>query len=327
MNEAYTGRTLSKNTDKRLDLRKYTIFILAIGMFIFLSASTQNFFSYENIYSIILDISIQFFVIIGFTFLLIMGEIDMSVGAMYGFSGAFAGYLAAILKLPFAASFVLTLLLCAGIGLVTGTVVVRFRVNSMMVTIGMMTALQGLKAVFIDKLTARIFTGDFKDFLRFKIFGVHWVIIAFIVLVVVLEIFLQWSSLFRKLYYVGQNLETARIHGIKSDRIKMSMFVLSAFTAAIGGVMAASRVSHAAATAGDGLEFTMITAAVLGGASLFGGKGGILRSAIGLFFLAMISNGMISYAIDPYVQQIVLGMILIIAVTMDIVFNTQNRRS
>jgi ribose transport system permease protein len=125
---------------------------------------------------------------------------------------------------------------------------------------------------------------------------------------------------------VGQNAETARIYGIRSDEIRLIMFMVSALTASIGGIIAASRVAHAAATAGVGLEFTMITAAILGGASLFGGKGSILRSSIGLLILAFATNGMIGFSIDPYIQQVVLGLILIAAVTFDIAL-TRNRRS
>jgi ribose transport system permease protein len=318
---------IEKKIFKSFDVSKYMIFVLTFGVFLLLTLTSPNFFSSENIYSMILSIAVQFFVVLGFTFLLIMGEIDMSVGAIYGFSGALAGWLTVIKKLPFSVSFLITLAICAVIGFISGLIVVRCRVKSMMVTIGVMSALQGLKSVFIEKLTARVFTGAFREFFRFKLFGVHWVIIFFIVLTVLLEIFLNRSYIFKKMYYIGQNIETSRIYGIDTGRIRVLMFILSAVTASVGGMFGASRVGHAAVTAGSGLEFTMITAAVLGGASLFGGKGSILRSVVALFFLTLISNGMIGYSIDPYLQQIILGIILVLTVTIDIIFNRQSRVS
>jgi ribose transport system permease protein len=317
--------SIEKKTFKVFDVSKYMIFILTFGVFFLLTLTSPKFFSFENIYSMILSIAVQFFVVLGFTFLLIMGEIDMSVGAIYGFSGALAGWLTVIKKIPFPVSFSITLSICAIIGFISGLIVIKCRVKSMMVTIGVMYALQGLKSVFIEKLTARVFTGAFREFFRVKLFGVHWVIIFFIVLTVLLEILLNRSYIFKKMYYIGQNIETSRIYGINADKIRVLVFILSAVTAAVGGMFGASRVGHAAVTAGNGLEFTMITAAVLGGASLFGGKGSIMRSVVALFFLTLISNGMISYSIDPYIQQIVLGIILILTVTMDIVFNKQSR--
>ncbi|GHU67656.1 ABC transporter permease [Clostridia bacterium] len=321
----YTGRTLSSDVGRRINFSSYSIYFLAIGLFLFLTFATNTFFSFENLYSISLDISIQFYAIVGFTLLLIMGEIDMSVGSVFGFSGALAGYLFVKSGLPFWIAFLLTVLLCAGVGLINGLVVVKFHVSSMMVTIGMMTVMAGFKAVLIGQLSSRVFTGDFRSFMRMKLGDIHWTIIALVILIVVFEILLLRSYKFKVFYFVGQNSETAKIYGIKSDRIRMMMFVMSAVTAGIGGVIAASRVAHAAATAGVGLEFTMITAAVLGGASLFGGKGSILRSAVGLFFLAMVTNGMVSFSVDPYIQQVVLGLILIIAVTVDIVFTRKSR--
>ena len=150
-------------------------------------------------------------------------------------------------------------------------------------------------------------------------------IVVMIVLVVILEITLHRTTIFRKMYYVGESLDTAKIYGIKAAKIKMITFMLSAFTAAIGGIMIGSRVNYAEPTIGIGFEFQMLTAAVLGGASLFGGKGSILRSAIALLFLQLIVNGMVIHRIEPLLQQIIVGIILIIAVYFDTRLNKASR--
>ncbi len=145
-----------------------------------------------------------------------------------------------------------------------------------------------------------------------------------IVLVVVLEILLKKSTIFKRMYFVGENRQTARIYGIKSDRIIMSLFALSALAAGVGGILISSRVTYADTAIGLGLEFHVLTAAVLGGASLYGGKGSILGSCVGLIFLATILNGMIIFNIEPLLQQLIIGVILIGAVFVDTRLNKDN---
>jgi ribose transport system permease protein len=119
------------------------------------------------------------------------------------------------------------------------------------------------------------------------------------------------------MFYIGHSPETARLYGIRTNRIKVTTFIVSAVTAGIGGILATSRITHAYPTTGLGMEFQMVTAAVLGGASLYGGRGSILRSVLGLLFLAIILNGMIIFNVAPYYQQVLLGIILIAAVFVD----------
>lgn len=313
----YTGRTLEKNTRKNLDPGAMTIIFITVLLFILLSVTTKTFLSYNNIYAVLFSVSIQFYAIIGFTYLMIMGEIDMSVGSMYGFGGAMLGLLTVIYKMPFLPAIAATLLVSALVGLITGFLVIKFRINSLMVTIGVMTAIKGINWLLINKLQARVFPAEFRNFMKFMIGNIHWTIIALIIFVVVLESLLYRTAAFKKMYYVGQNEFSAMIYGIKANKVKLLAFISSAVFAAFGGILATSRIAHADVTTGDGLEFTMVTAAVLGGASLFGGKGSILRSVLGLIFLAMMQNGMIAFRINPFIQKIVLGAILILSVLVD----------
>lgn len=311
-------QTISKRT---IEFGSFTVFLLTALLFLLLTFTTKNFLSGSNIYSILFDVSIQFFLCIGFTFLIIMGELDMSVGAMYGFSGALVGYLTVVRKLSFVPAMLLVLAVCMVMGFLVGVIVVRLQLNSMMVTIGMMTILQGLKSIMIDKISTRTFDAAYRNFIKTRIMGIHWSILAALALILVLEILLHKSYALKQCYFVGQRLETAKLYGIKAEKIKITAFLISAGTAAFGGIMSGSRLAHAATTAGDGMEFTAVTAAILGGASLFGGKGSILKTFMGLIFLALLSNGLISFGIDPYIQQIINGAILIAAVLLDIFLN------
>jgi len=309
---------------KSFNFGSFTIIAIALSLFIFLSFASDTFLSTRNIYSILYGVSFQFFAIIGFTYLMIMGEIDLSVGSVYAFSGMFMGYLMVMMKVPLLPAMGISLLVCVLMGMLTGFLVVRFRLNSMMVTIATLTLIRGLSSYFVKAMYGATYPPAMRHLSKIEIGDVYITIIAMVVLVIVLEILLKKSAMFKRMYFVGENRQTARIYGIKSDRIKIAMFAISALAAAVGGILISSRVSYADTAIGLGLEFQLLTAAVLGGASLYGGKGSILGSCIGLIFLATILNGMVIFNIEPLLQQLIIGLILIVSVFIDTRLNKNN---
>jgi ribose transport system permease protein len=309
---------------KSFNFSSVTIILIALILFIFLSLSSDTFLTSRNIYSILYGVSFQFFAVIGFTYLMIMGEIDLSVGSVYAFSGMFMGYLMVMMKVPLLPAMGISLLVCVLMGMVTGYLVVRFRLNSMMVTIATLTLIRGLSSYLVKAMYGATYPPAMRHLSKIEIGNVYITIIAMVVLVIVLEILLKRSAIFKRMYFVGENRQTARIYGIKSDRIKITMFAVSALAAAIGGILISSRVSYADTAIGVGLEFQLLTAAVLGGASLYGGKGSILGSCIGLIFLATILNGMVIFNIEPLLQQLIIGVILIVSVFIDTRLNRGN---
>jgi ribose/xylose/arabinose/galactoside ABC-type transport system permease subunit len=293
------------------------IVLITLGLFTLLSLTSDTFLTYRNIYSILYGISFQFIAIIGFTYLMIMGEIDLSVGSVYAFSGMFMGYLMVSMHMPLLLAMGISLLICVLMGLGTGFLVVRFRLNSMMVTIATMTLIRGLATYFVARMYGATYPTAMRHLSKVEIGNVYLTIIIMVVLVVVLEILLKRSAIFKKMYFVGENRQTARIYGIKSDKIKVTAFALSALAAAVGGILISSRITYADTAIGSGLEFQLLTAAVLGGASLYGGKGSILGSCLGLLFLATMLNGMVIFNIEPLLQQLIIGIILIVSVFID----------
>ena len=322
-NSIPTLKSISRK--KSFNLSSLTIVFISIVLFTFLSFSSDTFLSTRNIYSILYGVSFQFFAIIGFTYLMIMGEIDLSVGSVYAFSGMFMGYLMVMMKIPLIPAMGISLLVCTLFGAVTGFLVVKFRLNSMMVTIATMTLIRGLASNFVNGMYGATYPSEMRNLSKVEFGGVYLTIIAMVVLVIVLEVLLKRSAIFKRMYFVGENRQTARIYGIKSDRIKITMFAVSALAAAIGGILISARVTYADTAIGLGLEFQLLTAAVLGGASLFGGKGSILGSVIGLIFLATILNGMIIFNIEPLLQQLIIGVILIVSVFVDTRLNKVNK--
>ncbi len=305
------------NRKKKFNLGSLTVVLITLILFLLLTVTSDTFFTYRNIYAILYGVSFQFLAVIGFTYLMIIGEIDLSVGSVYAFSGMFMGYLMVMKKVPLLPAMGFSLLACVLMGAITGFLIVRFRLNSMMVTIATMTLIRGLASNFVKRMYGATYPSEMRHLSKIEINEVYLTIIVMIILVVILEILLKRSSIFRRMYSVGENRQTARIYGIKSDRIIIALFALSALAAGIGGILISSRVTYADTAIGLGLEFHLLTAAVLGGASLYGGKGSMLGSAVGLVFLATILNGMVIFNIEPLLQQLIVGIILIAAVFMD----------
>ena len=325
--EQKTIRTLDNK--KKFNWASLSIIALTIVLGLGLALTSDTFMSFQNIHAVFFDTSFMFFGVIGFTYLMIMGEIDLSVGSMYAFAGMFLGMLCNW-GLPFYAGLPIALVVAILIGALNGVLVVRFKVPSMMITLGTMTALRGLANLLCTNMYGYNYPQEYKDLSKYSInFGegndVFVLIIVMIVLVAILEFMLNHTTIFRKMYYVGENLDTARIYGIKAGKIKIVTFMVSAFTAAIGGILIGSRVNYAEPTIALGYEFQMLTASVLGGASLFGGKGSIFRSAVALLFLQLISNGMVIHSIEPLLQQIIVGIILVIAVYIDTRVNNASK--
>ena len=312
-----TEAVTSISRKRKFNFGTLTIILITTGLFALLTFTSDTFFTYRNIYAILYGVSFQFIAIIGFTYLMIIGEIDLSVGSVYAFSGMFMGYLMVMKKIPLFPAMGLSLLACVLMGAITGFLIVRFRLNSMMVTIATMTLIRGLASNFVKRMYGATYPSDMRHLSKIEVQDVYLTIIIMVVLVVILEFLLKRSSIFKRLYSVGENRLTARIYGIKSNRIIISLFALSALAAGIGGILLSSRVTYADTAIGSGLEFHLLTAAVLGGASLYGGRGSMLGSAVGLIFLATILNGMVIFNIEPLLQQLIVGIILIVAVFVD----------
>lgn len=315
-----------RRVKRQIKWSDYTGIILVVLVFALFSLTTDTFLSSSNIYSILYGVSIQFFAVIGFTFLIIMGEIDLTVGSMYCLSGIFVGYLYSSKGLPLWLSILIVLLICSFFGYFVGVLVTCFRLNSMMVTLGSMSFVAGVAAVMFNSFVQTTYSQEYRAIAKFRIGGINWTIIAMIIITVILEVLMKRLPAFRKMYYIGNNSETSKLYGIKTDKIKRIAFMVSALTAAIGGIISTSRISYSSLATGEGLEFLLITACVVGGASLEGGRGSMLRSFLGMLLLAMITNGLSIYRIDPFIQNIATGIILILAVFVDVRLDKKGAR-
>jgi ribose transport system permease protein len=301
----------------------YSIFIVCAVVVLLLAVSRGPFLGPANLYSLLFGLSMEFLPVLATTFLLIMGEVDLSIGSVFAFSGVFTGYLIENLSLPLWTALPVTLAATAAIGLGNGLLVVRFRANSLMITIGTMILFRGVADGLINFLGGITYSDEYRAIAGFKVGGVHLTIFVMIAAVAVLEFLLVKHAGFRTLYYIGANTRSARLYGVRVERVKMTVFIVSGLLAGLAGILAASRSGQTVWNTGQGLEFKMITAAILGGASLFGGKGTVVRSLFGLLLIAVILNGLVMFNIDPVWTNVVVGAVLIIAIFLDTRINRE----
>lgn len=318
--------TLRKK-DLRQTIQTWMIVVLLVASVGFFGLTQKSYLTFNNMHAVFYNASIDALACIGFTLLLIMGEIDMSVGSMACLGGALMSYFILAFKMPLWLSIVIVFAVGAVLGYLMGLLVTSFRLNAMMVTIGAMMALRSIAWVFVNMFNGRQLPSFARQFACAKLFGkVYVVILVVIALVLVSDFLLRRSKILRQMYYVGHNEDTCTLYGIHAARVKRLAFAFSGAMAAVCGAFKTARFSHAATDTGYNLEIMIITAAVLGGASIFGGKGSVGRTYLGLVFIYALQAGLTAFAVNSYVQQIMIGVILILAIILDIVLNRKTRK-
>lgn len=316
-------RRMARNATLKF-VQEYGIAVVAVLAVILIGVARENFLSYQNISSLLYGVSLDFYVVVGFTFLLVMGEVDLSVGSVYALSGMTAGYLATQ-GLPLWLCLGSALAIGAAVGAINGALVVRLRINSIILTIGTLLAVRGLADVVAAIMAGQRYAENFRAVPHGRLFGISWTIIVMFVTVGLLEFVLARGATVRAIYYIGQNPKSASIHGMPVDRFRMGGFVLSGMLAAFSGFLVAARVTIPDVNMGRQLEFNILTAAVLGGASLYGGRGRVLNSTVALFVLAMILNGLIMFGVEPALQQVMVGAVLVTIVVVDTRIHRERR--
>lgn len=293
-------------------------------MFVLLSITKEQFFAYSNLYSIGYALSLDAIAIAGFTYVLVMGEIDLSVGSVYALAGTLTGWLLKKAGFDLMPAVGVSLAAAAAIGFLNGFLVARLKVNSLMLTIGTLILVQGFAGILAADLVGGTYPRFFRMLARERWFGINTTVYFAAAGLIILIVLQARHTLFRKIYLVGESPQSAQVYGIRAGRIKIGAFVASSLCAGIAGVYTASRLTHASTDMGIGLEFTFVTAAILGGASLFGGRGSIQGSVLGLLFLALIFNGFVLYNVNPFAQDVVVGGLLIGAVLFDLLTRRHN---
>ncbi|NJN96728.1 MAG: ABC transporter permease [Anaerolineales bacterium] len=295
--------------DRLGELRIFLWLIVIALIFSFLS---PNFLNPGNLLNIAKQSSIVAIVAIGMTFVIITGGIDLSVGSLISFVGAVTGWVWLTTNNIFLA--ILAGLLTGVVaGLISGLLVGYAKLPPFIATFGMMGA--GLGLAFVLTPTS---VGDFPKAFEFfgngKIAGIPTPIILTVLLAIIAQYFLKRTRYGLRLLAIGGSEQSARLAGIDVARYTTSVYVLSGLVSAVGGLVLVARLRSAYPGAGQGYELLVIAATVIGGVDLMGGSGSVISSIAGALLIGMIQNGLNLFGVEPFMQQIVTGCLIVIAV-------------
>lgn len=308
-----TKQGISAVLAKQGILIAFAIFMIGFAL------ANQRFIAIDNISGVIRSSAILGVMALGVTFVVIGGNFDLSVGSMMSFSTIVVldlhDKLGPALAIP--AMFGLTLALGAFIGFLVG----YMKLNSLIVTLGMLSAIHGLTLTWSGGKNMDIADKAgtwFSVFGQGKVLGVPVPILIFAGLAILFSIMLSRTPFGRKVYAVGGNGQAATFSGIPRARIVFLTYVLSSFCVAMAGLLQASRSLGSQNTVGQGMELQVLAAVILGGASLMGGSGTIFKTVIGVLILGFIQNGLLLMGLAFYVQYVVTWAIIILAVWLDV---------
>ncbi len=309
LNRQQIGRVLAKQGI----LIAFAIFMIAF------TVANSKFLSVDNVFSVVRSSAILGVMALGVTFVVISGNLDLSVGSMMSFSTIVVldmhDKIGPFLAVP--AMFAMTL----GLGAFIGFLVGYLRLNSLIVTLGMLSAIHGLTLTYSGGQNMDIADKAgtwFSVFGQGTALGVPVPILIFIAIAAFLSVVLSKTAFGRKVYAVGGNGTAATFSGIRRARTVFMCYMISAACVATAGLIQASRSLGSQNTVGQGLELEVLAAVILGGASLLGGSGTIFKTVIGVLILGFIQNGLLLMGLQFYVQFVVTWVIIILAVWLDI---------
>ncbi|MCF7929416.1 MAG: ABC transporter permease [Spirochaetales bacterium] len=292
--------------------QKILLVILALG--VYLSFRSGYFLTFQNITNIFLAVSFEGMVAIGMALLIIVGEIDLSVGSIMAFGATMA-----ILFQPYGivVGIAAGLMGGAAVGLMNGVLVTKLRLPSIAVTLGTMVLFKGVVFAFTKEHTLTGTNESFTAISQTELFNIPVPVYLFIGLAVLFGIILQRSSFGRNIFAVGGNATASGFFGIKVDRVKILCFVLLGLLSGLAGVMLAGKLNIASGNIGQYSNVLVITAVLLGGISLEGGEGRIIMAIEGILLLGVMNNAMVIMKISPFVQEIIRGLLLILIIIID----------
>jgi len=319
--------SLKNKVNIKEQLIKFQSLIALLLMVFLMSFLSDKFMSVDNLWNVMRQISVNVCISVGMTLVILTAGIDLSVGSILAFSGAVgAGLLQNGIAIPSLGIFVgFTLLgaiiaaLVAGgvLGLVNGVAVTRFNVQPFVATLAMLTIARGL---------TMLWTGGFPITglgANFSFIGTGWFldipmpVWISIVIVALFMLVLRKTRFGRYIYAIGGNEKAAGLSGINVNKIKLLVYVLAGVLAAVGGLILTARLNSAQPNAGMGFELDSIAAVVIGGTSLFGGRGSIIGTVQGALIIGVLNNGLVLLNVSPFWQQVIKGLVILLAVIID----------
>lgn len=307
-------------------VRDYGIVVALIAIVVALSLSTDTFLTTSNLVNLLDQCSVVGLLAAGATICIIAGVFDLTASASLAVSAIVGVQVGSVTSVPI--GFAASVLAGALLGLITGTIVVRSGVNSFIATLATSIVYRGLAVVVTAGAIAYPLADEAEDFAMFtwpSLFGLTSATVVFLVISALLWILLSATTFGRRIYAVGGNDEAARLSGIRVGQVRIAAYMISGVCSALAGLILASRAGSAQSSMASGIELSAIAAAVIGGTSILGGEGAIWRGVVGALLLTLIGNGFNLLGWDTTYQQVVQGLLILLAVTVDQILRRRSR--
>lgn len=304
--------------DKRKGRPKFGAIQLLLAAFlclvVVLSLAAPNFSTVTNVTNVLRQVSMIAIMAVGMTMVVLIGEIDLSVGSMVAFSGVVFAWLAVEAELNCQLAALITLTMGAAIGLLIGWLQTRFGVPSFIITLGLFQALRSAGYVLTNAFPIAPLPDEIAWLGRGIAAGIPVPVVLMTLAYVIGFFLLNKTTWGRTIYAVGSNPVASELSGINTRKIKISVFAINSFLAALAGLILASRLNSGTPTVATGWELDVIAAVIIGGTAMSGGSGNILGTLLGAMFVAVLNNGMILMGVSPYVQGVISGLVIVAAV-------------
>ena len=300
----------------------YSIILVLIVMAIAGGIASPGFLQQQSVITMLVAVAPMGIIAVGMTFVLIAGGVDVSVGAVFAAAGvaytAVANTTGSLLV-----AFAAALVLGAFAGLVNGILIAQLNLNPFIVTLGTAAIFIGVLNVATDSTAVYASHPDFSELAVGEALGIPFPIWVLVIVLVAGLVALGHTTYGRAVYAVGDSAEACRLMGVRIITVQISTYVLVGSCAAVGGVLFASQSGVGLSTVGGDIALLSIAAVVVGGTSLFGGRGAMWRTAVGVAIFAMINSLFIAMALNAAIQSVVLGSVIVIALIMDRLQNTR----
>lgn len=288
---------------------------LVIALMLALSTLSPHFFSTNNLLNLMDQAVVPGMVAVGATLVILTGGIDLSVGSLVGMSGIVFGL--SFPSIGFYPAVVLCLLVGAAAGCFSGLLVTRVGLAPFVATLGMMSIARSQAYVLSGAKSINALPPQIEALGMGTVYGLPLNFICLIVLYLIMWFFLSKTKLGRSIYAIGSNEEASRLAGVGVAPIKTLCYALSGFFAALASIFLSSRIFSIDPLGGTGMELESIAAVVIGGASLFGGRGSIIGTLMGVFIMVLIRNGLNLMKVDPYWHGTAIGSVIIAALLLE----------
>jgi len=312
-----SGRDRIQTTINTILRQRETALVAVMLVFgVAMTFASPYFLTPLNLEALLMGLSVNGIIAVGMVIVIISGGLDLSVGSTMAFAGVVTG-LSLNAGIPVPVAIIIGLTVSIGVGLINGILVAGLGINPFITTLGMMITVRGLLLIFSGGKAVLNLPDAFKIIGQGRLFGLQYPIYAMIIIVAVSDFLLRNSRFLRQIYYIGNNENSAALSGIRVRTVRLFSYGIVAGLAGVAGLLITARFGSASVTVGQGLELRIITATIIGGASLKGGEGSVLGAFLGALFMGMLANSLNLLGVDVYWQNFITGITFILAIVID----------